>query len=69
MVKGIHTFGGAKVADGTAVLVLGLAVLLMAGGYVFRKRARRTTAQSLMLLSIGAVCVGLAAIVIGSTSP
>jgi uncharacterized membrane protein YidH (DUF202 family) len=70
MVKGLETFGGPKVADGIAVLILAAAVTLMAGGYALRRRsAFLTTPRSLLLFSTGAVAVGLAAIVIGCTSP
>jgi uncharacterized membrane protein YidH (DUF202 family) len=70
MVKGLSTFGGPKFADGIAVLILAGAVILMAGGYILTRRSNQVaTPRSLLLVSTGAVAVGLAAIVIGCTSP
>jgi uncharacterized membrane protein YidH (DUF202 family) len=69
MIKGLKTFGPAKPVDGVAILVLAAAVLLLAGGYLIRRRGEQSAShRSLLLVSTGAVAVGLIAIVIGSTS-
>jgi len=70
MVKGLKTLGAARPVDGAAILILGVAVLVLAAGFLLRRQSEENAShRSLLLVSTGAVAVGLVAIVIGSTSP
>ena len=61
--------GRARPVDGVAALVLGAAVLLLAGGYLLRRRSLGLPSRrSIMFVSAGTVAVGVLALVIGSTS-
>jgi uncharacterized membrane protein YidH (DUF202 family) len=69
MLKSFAPFGRARPVDGVAALVLGAAVLLLAGGYLLRRRSvGLPSRRSIMYVSAGTVAVGVLALVIGSTS-
>ncbi len=69
MLKSFAPLGRARPVDGIAALVLSAAVVLLAAGYLMRRRSEAVpTSRSIMLVSAGTVAVGLVAIVIGATS-
>ena len=69
MLKGLAPIGKARPVIGSIAIFLGVAVVLLATGYVLRTRRPSSSVRgSLMLVSAGTVAVGLLAIVIGSTS-
>ena len=69
MLKSFAPLGRARPVDGVAALVLGAAVLLLAGGYLLRRRSLGLPSRrSIMFVSAGTVAVGVLALVIGSTS-
>ena len=70
LLKSYAAIGRARPVDGFAALVLAVAIVALAGGYVLRRSSDGVSARrSLMLVSAGTVAIGLAAIVIGATSP
>ncbi|MGO9341058.1 MAG: DUF202 domain-containing protein [Acidimicrobiales bacterium] len=69
MLKSFAPLGRARPVDGIAALALAAAVVLLAAGYLIRRNREELPARrSIVLVSVGTVAVGLAAIVIGSTS-
>ena len=69
LLKSYAPIGRARPVDGIAALVLAVAIVLLAGGYMLRRRHKGVSVRrSLMFVSAGTVAVGLAAIVIGATS-
>jgi hypothetical protein len=68
MLKNLAPVGRARPVEGAIAISLGAAVVLLAAGYVVRKRRGDSSVRSsLLLISAGTVVVGVLAMVIGST--
>jgi uncharacterized membrane protein YidH (DUF202 family) len=68
MLKDFEPLGRARPVEGLIALLLGGAVVLLAVGYVIRRRRYgAATPRSLLLVAAGTLTVGVIAFVLGST--